>query len=258
MHSGRQYSLKEVALWTRRETLAFMLIAAVPTLLVQLAGWTWLTLPWLPIALVGTAVAFITGFKNSSSYVLASGKPGKSGAGFVNSSRIWGMLVMNLPPECRTRMVHRHIAWLTALRYQLREPRTWENVGLKHNAEYQRRYHVEEWSGKLEEDLTRLIGADEAARTMAKKTRALFLAELQAAELRELAGRGDITEFRLYEMEEALASVRRAGRLRANQEFPVPPAVRDAESHLRLVIRAADALRPPPGISTSRAATTCG
>jgi hypothetical protein len=28
----------------------------------------WLLLPWLPIALLGTAVAFVVGFKNNASY----------------------------------------------------------------------------------------------------------------------------------------------------------------------------------------------
>jgi len=68
MHAGRHYSRIEVMFWTRRETAIFVAIATVPTLLFPLAGWTWLGVPWLPIALVGTAVAFITDFKNNASY----------------------------------------------------------------------------------------------------------------------------------------------------------------------------------------------
>ncbi|HQW98841.1 MAG TPA: hypothetical protein PLS30_07780 [Flavobacteriales bacterium] len=51
--------------WTRRDIFWYLLIATIPTLLYQLLRWTWLTIPWVPIALVGTAVAFIRGFKNN-------------------------------------------------------------------------------------------------------------------------------------------------------------------------------------------------
>ena len=40
----------------------------------------------------------------------------------------------------------------------------------KHNAEYKRHYQVDEWSGKLEQELERLIGPVEAKETMAKKS----------------------------------------------------------------------------------------
>ncbi len=82
MHSGRNYSLKEVMIWTRRETVVFFLLAVLPTLAYQLAGWHWLTLPWLPIALIGTGVAFITGLKKTALPTAGCGKPAKFGARF--------------------------------------------------------------------------------------------------------------------------------------------------------------------------------
>lgn len=68
MHTGKRYTFKEVILWTRRDILQLIIIAAVPTTLYQLLNWKWLTLPWLPVALLGTAVAFVIGFKNNASY----------------------------------------------------------------------------------------------------------------------------------------------------------------------------------------------
>jgi putative membrane protein len=222
MHTGRHYSLKEVALWTRRETFLFTLVAVIPTALFQLAGWTWLTLPWLPIALVGTAVAFITGFKNSSSYARLWEARQVFGE-ILNLSRTWGMVVQNLPPDTHARLIYRHLAWLSALRYQLREPRTWENMDRKHNAEYKRHYHVDEWSGKLEEELIRLIGPTEAAAVLAHKSRALYLLELQSADLRELMARGAFGEFRHYEMEHILADLCAAqGKCERLKNFPYP------------------------------------
>ena len=222
MHSGRNYSLKEVMIWTRRETLVFLLLAVVPTLAYQLAGWRWLTLPWLPIALIGTGVAFLTGFKNSASYGRLW-EARQLWGGILNLSRSWGMYALDLPESVRARVVHRHIAWLTALRYQLREHRSWENMQRKHNAEYKRHYHVEEWSGHLEQELERLIGPVEAKETMARKSRALYLLTLQAAEMRTLAATGAITEFRHYEVERLLSDLVQAqGGCERIKNFPYP------------------------------------
>ena len=222
MHSGRNYSLKEVIIWTRRETLVFLLLAVAPTLAYQLAGWRWLTLPWLPIALIGTGVAFITGFKNSASYGRLW-EARQLWGGILNLSRSWGLYALDLPEGVRARVVHRHIAWLTALRYQLREHRTWENMRRKHNAEYKRHYHVDEWSGQLEHELERLLGPVEAKETMAKKSRALYLLTLQAGEMRALAASGAITEFRHYEVERLLSDIVQAqGGCERIKNFPYP------------------------------------
>jgi ion channel-forming bestrophin family protein len=207
MHTGRHYSLKDLAMWTRRETGVLLLVAAVPTLLFQLAGWKWLILPWLPIALIGTAVAFVTGFKNSASYGRLTEARAIWG-GIVNSSRAWAFLVLSLPDApVRTRLIHRHIAWLTALRFQLREARGWENMTRKSNAEFSRLYRVEEWTAKLEDELLPLLGPAESAKAMARKSRALFLLEQQAADLRALAAGGSLSELRHIEMEQLLATL---------------------------------------------------
>jgi putative membrane protein len=66
MHAGRKYSLKEFILWTRRDIYWLIGLAIIPTALYQLLGWTWLAIPWVPIAMIGTAAAFIVGFKNNA------------------------------------------------------------------------------------------------------------------------------------------------------------------------------------------------
>ena len=62
MHAGKHYTFREVLYWTRREIYVLVVLGAIPTTLHEV----WdirLTLPWVPIALIGTAVAFIVGFK---------------------------------------------------------------------------------------------------------------------------------------------------------------------------------------------------
>lgn len=68
MHAGRQYTLKEFLIWTRRDIYWIFGLTLIPTLLYKFAGWTWLAVPWVPIAMIGTAAAFIAGFKNTQTY----------------------------------------------------------------------------------------------------------------------------------------------------------------------------------------------
>lgn len=68
MHTGRYYTAIEIFFWTLRETIVFVLVAALPTIAWAGFGQSWLSIPWQPVALVGTAVAFVTGFKNNAAY----------------------------------------------------------------------------------------------------------------------------------------------------------------------------------------------
>ena len=45
MHSGRRYKLKELLFWTRRDIYVLLVLAVVPTVIYQLAGWHWIAIP---------------------------------------------------------------------------------------------------------------------------------------------------------------------------------------------------------------------
>lgn len=224
MHAGRNYSLKEVTLWTRRETAVFLLVAAVPTLLYAVMGWTWLTISWLPIAMVGTAVAFITGFKNNASYARLW-EARQIWGSIVNGSRSWGILVLDFVGDspAHRRLLYRHMAWTTALRFQLRESRTWENMHRRHNVEYHKNYVVPEWTSKLEDELPQLLDPAEASYVLSKKNRATHLIALQSRDLRELVEQGALTEFRQIELQRLLEQFYDAqGKCERIKNFPYP------------------------------------
>jgi ion channel-forming bestrophin family protein len=225
MHAGRHYSLKEVSAWTRRETFVFVIIGTIPTVLFEVGGWKFLAISWLPIALVGTAVAFITGFKNNASYGRLW-EARQIWGGIINTSRTFGILLQDFvaDPESRRRLTYRHFAWLTALRHQLREPRTWENMKKAHNAEYQRRYTVSEWVTRIEDELTPLLpDPDELAYVLARKNRATHLMAIQSVDPRKNAEPGYVGELRHIELERLLAAfVEAQGRCERIKNFPYP------------------------------------
>lgn len=194
MHAGRTYSAKEVLVWTYRDILVFFFLAAVPVTLHAVAGWSWLKLPWLPIAMVGTAVAFITGFKNSASYSRLWEARQIWGA-IVNDSRKWGLLVRELAHDAGLRrlLIYRHVAWLTALRYALRERRVWENMTSSERVDVQLKYSIPEWSGSLENELLALLDKDEVRYVLSKKNPATHLIGNQTRDLESIrASEGDV------------------------------------------------------------------
>jgi putative membrane protein len=237
VHTGKRYRLRELLLYTKRETLFMAAVASVPTVLSVVLGWRWIEVPWVPIAMLGTASAFTVGFRNNATYARAWEARQIWGA-IVNTSRTWGIMVRDLlatgaPTDARDAertadasrtMVHRHIAWLTALRYQLREPRGWENMDRPDNIAYQKRYFaIPERDGRLAAELARLLGDAEATEVLAHANRATAILALQSAHLRALAEQGALDTYRhvaLVGQLEALYD--HQGRCERIKSFPYP------------------------------------
>lgn len=237
MHSGKYYSVKEVLFWTRRDIYFLLFVSAVPTACYALLDWKWLAIPWLPIALLGTAVAFMVGFKNNASYD-RMWEARRAWGAIVNSSRAWGIMVKDyignanaqnkLSDEelkkIKLEFIHRHVAWLTALRYQLREPRVWEAIYKKHNQEYKDKwFKVEEHNSKLEDQLQKHLSKEEMSYVMGKTNKAAQIISLQSDRLKELFEKGYIDDFRHMELEKALVEfLNQQGVSERIKNFPYP------------------------------------
>ena len=224
MHAGRYYSFVEVAWWTWRETVLFIVVATIPTLAWTLGGLTFLSIPWPPVALVGTAVAFVTGFKNNAAYA-RTWEARQIWGGIINTSRTWAMQVRDLPSVDVTRvLVERHLAWLTALRFQLREVRAWE--GVRRNAadvDFKRFYKVEEWETDVLTALTPLLSAEDLALVKDSRNRAVALLSLQSKALKVLVDAGQLTDLRFVELQRTVAALTDCqGRCERIKNFPYP------------------------------------
>ena len=205
MHAGKVFSIKEVLMWTRRETVVFFLVAAIPTFLHEFFGWTFIALPWLPVALVGTAVAFLIGFKNNASYDRLW-EARKIWGGNVNDSRTFSMMSIDFvkknsdDPDVHQRLVYRHMAWLTALRFQLRVPKVWETMQEPANREFSRLFRVSEYDDDLGESLAPYLPKEELERVMKAPNKATRILADQSHDLRELSASGALTEYRHVEL----------------------------------------------------------
>ncbi|MBT8470485.1 MAG: hypothetical protein KJN97_17195 [Deltaproteobacteria bacterium] len=237
MYTKRNYSLRDMVMWTRHDTFVLFLVALVPVIIYEVLDQRWLHLPWLPIAVVGTAVAFIISFQNNASYDRVW-EARKIWGGIVNTSRAWGIAVNDFITNdfaeekisdaqllaLRKRLIYRHVAWLTALRHAMRQPRPWEHA-MEHpsNKEWEEVISPVERHHALEEELPPYLSEADLEYVLPKSNKAAQLLSLQSKELRELRTRGLIDDFRHMEMESILIELfALQGKTERIKNFPYP------------------------------------
>jgi putative membrane protein len=231
MNISSHYQLKHFIPWTRTKIYKMLLLSIAPTLLFYFLGWQWLAIPWVPVALLGTATAFIAGFKNTQTYNRTWEARQIYGA-IINSSRSFGIMVRDFvrandkeqEKSLHQEMIYRHFAWLTALRFQLRETKSWENVKTKsYNQEYLRHYQVPEWESNLEEALIPFLPEKERQYILSTKNRATQLIALQSSQLKELNIAGKLSDYNYVALESQLRELYdQQGKCERIKNFPYP------------------------------------
>lgn len=227
MHAGKKYSLKEFILWTRRDIYRLTILAVIPTVLYHFCGFTFLSISWVPVALLGTAVSFIIGFKNNASYARLW-EARQIYGGIINVSRSFGVMVRDLLWSKNKQqdvqiIFYRHFAWLTALRFQLRENRVWENMNDLRNIEYAQNYHTAEKTDKLEDVLAQYLSAEELAYILTKKNKATQIMALQSNHINKLATAGSFSDLQLQSLQAGIATFYdNQGKAERIKNFPYP------------------------------------
>lgn len=225
MHTGCGYRLKDLLFWTRRDIYLSVLISTIPTALYQLFDMHWVAIPWAPVAIIGIAAAVSVGFKNMQTYNRLWEARQIWGA-IVNTSRTIGIMTIdyiNADKTVHQKIIYRHFAWLTALRYQLREPRQWEYSDRIYNKEFRRFYKVPEWQGNMGAELIMYLSPEELQYILTKKNRATQLISIQSKHLRELYQNKQIDPLNYIELEKSLAQLYdHQGRCERIKNFPYP------------------------------------
>ena len=238
MYIYKVFPIKGMIGWTRKYIVLFLMISAIPVFLFDFLDWKWLHLPWLPIGLLGTAVAFIQGFKNNASYDRLW-EARKIWGGIVNASRTWTIMIkdfinnnhsekLHSTDELRNihkEFVHRHVAWLTALRYQLRQPKVWEvSVQARNNKRFRKKhYSIPEMDFTLEESIDPYLSESEKNEILAKGNRASQILGLQSRRLKDMRDQGLIEDFRHMELANMLKEFYTLqGKSERIKNFPYP------------------------------------
>lgn len=202
----------------------------------------WLTIPWFPLSIVGTAVAFYVGFKNNSAYD-RMWEARKIWGGIINTSRSWGMylksFITNQFAEIPVAeheikniiktMIYRHIAWLYAHRSQLLTATPWEHANQKFfvgrfTKRRQRKFGV----GLVDDEVSKselhhYLSKDEYDKLINFSNTATQIIDYQSQQLRELREKGLIEDFRHMELQRLLAEMYDLqGKNERIKKFPLP------------------------------------
>jgi len=237
MYTKKVYKAKDMAKWTRFETFLFFVFVAIVVALYHFFELHWLKIPWTPLALIGTAVAFVIGFQNNSAYGRIW-EARKIWGGIVNTSRTFGMFaqdmvtsehsakkvgVDSLQKEIRA-LTYRHIAWMVALRHAMRAPRPWETViHERTNREWTKYIQPPERTSTLEDDLEPYLSKEDMQYTMGKGNKQTALLYLQSHHLRELKEKGLVWEFSFLQLEGVLEELfTLQGKSERIKNFPYP------------------------------------
>jgi len=234
-------SIKSLISWTGYHIIWLTILMGSITLLYHF-DFLNVSIPWLPVSVVGTAVAFYAGFKNNQAYD-RMWEARKIWGGIINESRSWGMMVDGFisnhfseknenPEEINTikkRLIYRHIGWLYAHRSQLLAPTPWEHISQggktgKTAKMYQEKFGI----GLVDDEITRtelklFLPPDEHDRLVGHVNTATQIINEQSRDLAKLREKNIIEDFRHMEMENLLRSFYTLqGKNERIKKFPLP------------------------------------
>jgi ion channel-forming bestrophin family protein len=206
MKISKSYKLSEFLQWTRRKLYVVLALTIVPVVLYQLLGQKWVALPWSLAVLLGTAASFIVGFKNAQTYNRTV-EAQQVWTAIASVSRYWGTICRDFPttPRSTTTLIHRHLAWLTVLRYELRGRRVWESVTSSSNAEYRNKFYiVPETESPLESELAKHLPDHELQQLAATTNKGSRLLSAQSMTIKDLYASQELAVLHHTEMQKTL------------------------------------------------------
>ena len=173
MHLGRKYTFAQFVRWTGWEAVYLIGWSLIITAFLQVSQWNFLTVPAPVLAIIGSALAIIIGFKNAQCYARFNEALVLAGQLISNSLILANRLksyvgkpgVAHSGDDLRA-LYYRHLAWLTALRFNLRERKPWENAAERGNAWFLAKMATPESRSNLADELRTYLPADEVEQVM--------------------------------------------------------------------------------------------
>ncbi len=208
----------------------------------EFTHWEWMHIPWLPLSVIGTAVAFYVGFKNNQAYDRLW-EARKIWGAIVNSSRAWGSAVKGFVGNqfaddvysdgelhaIHKRLIYRHVGWLYALRSQLLIPTPWEHISQKGHFKRATEARMKRFGvGLLDDEVTKVglhdfLPKKEYERLINYKNTATQIIDQQSQDLKELRAKGLIDDFRHMELQKILYDFYvHQGKCERIKKFPLP------------------------------------
>lgn len=225
MYIKRHYSFWMTFRWSIKPFL-IGLIYSLGVLLLKRFTDLDVAFPWQPVSVIGIAVAFYLGFKNNSSYD-RTWEARKIWGSIVNNSRSFAAAVMAFvqgenAKEIKRELIFRHLAWLTALRHQLRLSREWEHTDERLNNRFSPTI-CEDYNQRLFQELSAFLSEEERAYLSSKSNVATQIMRLQSERLQALKDADVYEDFRHMEFHHLVVSFYEdQGKSERIKNFPFP------------------------------------
>ena len=242
MYVQKNFTVSGLLRFTGGHLIWITLWTTAVVLFHEYSSFGWISIPWLPISIIGTAVAFYVGFKNNQAYGRLW-EARKIWGAIVNSSRAWGSAVKAFVSDTfksepidlasinshHKRLIYRHIGWLYALRNQLLIPTSWEHINqhpliARVNRKRQKSFGVGLIDdGEIADVLGQFLKDDERDELINYRNTATQIIDKQAKDLAELRKLGLIDDFRHMELQKILYDFYiHQGKAERIKKFPLP------------------------------------
>jgi len=225
MYTKKNYSFLMTLNWSKKPFIYGFIYSVIITLITYYLKIN-LAFPWQPVSVIGIAVAFYLGFKNNSSYD-RTWEARKIWGGIVNNSRSFAATTLSFvqgegAKDIQKELIYRHIAWLTALRYQLRLSREWEHKDMRIK-ELFFSTACENYNNQLDGELRNYLSKSEMELIEGKSNKATQIMGIQAQRLQELKDQNYFEDFRHMEFHHlVMAFYDDQGKSERIKNFPFP------------------------------------
>lgn len=197
MYTGKNFSFNALWHFARKNLMVTFLISFVSVVIYRFLGWKFIAIPFVPIALIGTAVAFYVGFKNNQSYDRLW-EARKLWGGITNTSRNLAaqMIAYVEDKKVANDFLLRHIAYINVLRLQLRKTIPWatSNENL-HQTFHGERNELEQFDAGLKAILTKNDKTKYYEELVSLQNTASRILQIQIAELTKLKRENVLDEY---------------------------------------------------------------
>lgn len=191
----------QILIWTRHKSLMLLFLSVLPVLLWILD--MHLAMPWTPLAVLGTACAFILTFKNNASYDRLKEardywqkiEQQSKGLFIFLKAFVAEVPLSNHDKASQTYMLNLFLAWLHAHRLELRSPRDWEHYD-KDSRDFRMIMEVENET-QMEEVLQKYLPPTLLEETMARENKASYILQQFNDYLILLKEEGGMDAFRM-------------------------------------------------------------
>lgn len=236
MYAEFKKPLRAALKFSRNQIIVYLVWSSMVVCAFYFTDLKLLSIPFLPVSLIGTALAFFLGFKSNASYDRLY-EARKNYGSIVNDSRAFAIMLNtyitnNLNKDIsseevnavKRELINRHIGWMYAHKFYLRHKRqAWESDKEYHNVnreKFQNDFSIET---DLEKNLLKYLPKAEVEEVLSKANPATQLLGNQGKKILELREKAFMEDFRLFELQTQLNKLLDSqGKNERIKNFPYP------------------------------------